>query len=173
MTEPPTTDQALELAPLLKRAGSVIESEIRGRSMGGTLAPGTRIRIRCGTAGSYPAGAVIAFVGGRGLVGHRVVGSGRPRAGGALLLTRGDGTLVCDPPIEPGRVLGEVIEWRDGDTWRPLPTAPPRGPLGRGAAAGTLLLVQTALALHPRLAARIAVLLAAVARRLAPPGPPP
>ncbi len=173
MSDPPTTDQALELAPLLKRAGSVIESEIRGWSMGGTLAPGTRIRIRCGTAASYPAGIVIAFVGGRGLVGHRVVGYGRPREGGALLLTRGDGTLVCDPPIEPERVLGEVIEWRDGEMWRPLPAAPPRGLLRRGAAAGMLQLVRSALAMDPRLAARIAVLFAAVARRLAPAGPPP
>ena len=173
MSDPPTTDQALELAPLLKRAGSVIESEIRGWSMGGTLAPGTRIRIRCGTAASYPAGTVIAFVGGRGLVGHRVVGHGHPSAGGALLLTRGDGTLVCDPPIEPERILGEVIEWREGETWRPLPAAPPRGLLGRGAAAGALLLVRAALALDPRLAARVAVLLAAVARRLAPSAPVP
>lgn len=173
MSDPTLNDQALELAPLLKRAGSVIESEIRGWSMGGTLAPGTRIRIHCGTAASYPVGTVIAFVGGVGLVGHRVVGHGRPRAGGALLLTRGDGTLVCDPPIEPGRILGEVIEWRDGVTWRPLPAAPPRGLLGRATAAGTLLLVRTALAVDPRLAARIAVLLAAVARRLSPPLPPP
>src|SRR5690606_21872017 len=141
--------------------------------MGGTLAPGTRIRFRCGTAASYRVDSVIAFVGGRGLVGHRVVGHGGRGEGGALLLTRGDGTLVCDPPIEPDRVLGEVIEWRDGETWRPVPTAPPRGVLARGAAAGTLLLVRTALALHPRLAARIAVLLAAVARRLSPPAPPP
>lgn len=173
MSDPTLNDQALELAPLLKRAGSVIESEIRGWSMGGTLAPGTRIRIHCGTAASYPVGTVIAFVGGRGLVGHRVVGHGRRRAGGALLLTRGDGTLVCDPPIEPERVLGEVIEWRDGETWRPLPAARPRGLLGLGTAAGTLLLVRIALAVDPRLAARIAVLLAAVARRLAPHAPNP
>ena len=173
MSDPPTSDQALELAPLLKRAGTIIESEIRGWSMGGTVAPGTRIRIRCGTATSYPAGTVIAFVGGRGLVGHRVVGYGRHRASGARLFTRGDGTLVCDPPIEPERVLGDVIEWRDGETWRPLPAAPPRGLLARGAAAGTLFMVRAAPAVDARLAARIAVLLAAVARRLAPAAPVP
>lgn len=167
MIDPPTTDQGLALAPFLKRAGSVIESQIRGRSMGGTLVSGTRIRIRCGTSLDYPEGAVIAFLGGRGLVGHRVVGRGRDRQGGALLLTRGDGSLICDPPVEPDRILGEVIEWQDGESWRPLPAAPPNTLLGRGTAAGTLLLIRVALAVDPRLAARTAVLLAALAQRLA------
>jgi hypothetical protein len=173
VSDPTLNDQALELAPLLKRAGTVIESEIRGRSMGSTLPPGSRIRIRCGTAATYPEGTVIAFVGGTGLVGHRVVGHGRQRAGGALLLTRGDGTLVCDPPIEPGRILGEVIERRDGESWRPLPAAPSATLLGRGTAAATLLLIRAALVLDLRLAARTAVILAAVARRLAPQPPLP
>lgn len=173
MSDPLTSDQALELAPLLRRAGTVFESEIRGRSMGSTLPPGTRIRIRCGTGAGYPEGAVIAFVGGRGLVGHRMVGRGRDRRGGVLLLTRGDGTLICDPPIEPDRILGEVIEWRDGDSWRPLPAAPAASLLERGTAAATLLLIRATLALDLRLAARTAVILAAVARRLAPEPPPP
>lgn len=166
MTESPTTDQELALAPLLKRAGAVIESEIRGRSMGDTLAPGTRIRIRCGTGLDYPEGTVIAFVGGRGLVGHRVVGRGRDRRGEMLLLARGDASLVCDPPVEPKRILGEVIEWQDGEAWRPLPPAPPNGFPGRSIASGTLLLVRLALAVDARLATRTAALLAALGQRL-------
>lgn len=134
--------------------------------MGGTLVPGTRIRIRCGTGLDYPEGTVIAFVGGRGLVGHRVVGRGRSRQGEMHLLARGDASLVCDPPVEPERVLGEVIEWRDGEAWRPLPPAPPNTFCGRSIASGTLLLVRLALAVDARLATRTAVLLNALGQRL-------
>lgn len=169
MPDPPTTDQGLALAPLLKRAGSIIESEIRGSSMGQTLKPGTRIRIRCGDGLDPPAGTVIAFLGGNGLVGHRVVGAGRDGGGRRLLLTRGDGSRIPDPPIESERVLGEVIEWQDGESWRPLPMAPPRSRFGRGTAAAMLLLVRLALVLDVRLAARTAILLARVGRRLSPP----
>ena len=172
LTDPPTTDPGLALAPLLKRAGSVIESEIRGRSMGDTIVSGTRIRIRCGTAVDYPEGTVIAFLGGNGLVGHRVVGVGRDRLGGTYLLTRGDGSIVCDPPVEPERVLGEVIERQDGETWKPIPAAPPGTVLGRSIAAVSLLLVRTALAVDARLAARTAVLLTVVGRHLARRPPP-
>lgn len=172
MSDPPTTDQALDLAPLLRRAGSVIESEIRGRSMGSTLVPGTRIRIRCGTGTDYPDGTVVAFIGGRGLVGHRVVSRGRSRRGLAFLLTRGDGSLVCDPPVEPERLLGEIIEWQDGDTWRAVPSAPQVSVAGRGIAAANLLLVRLLLAVDAGLAARAAVLLAALGPRLSRRPPP-
>ena len=169
MPDLPTTDQGLVLAPLLKRAGSIIESEIRGSSMGETLKPGTRIRIRCATGSDYPAGAVIAFLGGNGLVGHRIVGAGRDRRGRRLLLTRGDGSRIPDPPIEPDRVLGEVIAWQDGESWRPLPLAPGRSLPGRMIAAAMLWLVRLLLAIDARLAVRTAVLLARVGRRLSPP----
>ena len=169
MSDPPITDQGLALAPLLRRAGSVIESEIRGPSMGRTLTPGTRIRIRCGDGLGHPPGTVIAFFGGNGLVGHRIVGAGRDRRGPRHLLTRGDGSLVPDPPIEPERVLGEVIEWHDGEGWRPLPAAPARTLVGRSAAAAMLLMVRLALVVDARLAVRGAILLARGGRRLSPP----
>ncbi len=169
MTEPSITEQSQLLAPLLKRAGSIIESEIRGPSMGRTLEPGTRIRIRCGDGLGPPAGTVIAFLGGNGLVGHRIVGAGRDRRGRRHLLTRGDGSRITDPPIEPERVLGEVIEWLDGDTWRPLLPAPLQSLPGRMIAAAMLWLVRLLLAIDARLATRTAILLARVGRRLSPP----
>ena len=162
----PPTDLGTALAPLLRRAGSVIESEIRGRSMGSTLPPGTRIRIRCLAEAGYRTGSVVAFVAGRGLVGHRVVGRGSDRRGRTVLLTRGDGTPVCDPPVEPDLVLGEVTDWHDGRAWRPIPDPPPITALRRLAAAGLLLLVRLTLAVDPRLAGRLAAGLALVAQRL-------
>lgn len=173
MPDPPTTDQGLALAPLLKRAGSIIESEIRGPSMGQTLKPGTRIRIRCGDGLDLSAGTVIAFLGGNGLVGHRIVGARRDRGGREFLLTRGDGSRIPDPPIEPERVLGEVIEWRDGESWRPLPPAPVQRLPGRTIAAAMLWLVRLLLSIDARLAVRSAILLARVGRRLSPPTPSP
>lgn len=162
----PASGRAEALAPLLQRAGAVIESEIRGRSMGGTLPPGTRIRIRCDAARDYPEGTVLAFQGGRGLVGHRLVGRALDRRGLTLLLTRGDGTVIPDPPIEPARVLGEVVAWQQGEAWLPPRPAPSRSGPARAAASAAMWLVRIALAIHPGLAARVAVLLDATARRL-------
>lgn len=137
--------------------------------MGETLKPGTRIRIRCGDGLGPPAGTVIAFLGGNGLVGHRIVGAGRDRGGREFMLTRGDGSRIPDPPIEPERVLGEVIEWRDGESWRPLPPAPVQSLPDRTSAAAMLWLVRLLLTVDARLAVRTAVLLARVGRRLSPP----
>jgi hypothetical protein len=133
-------DRGLALAPILRRAGSVIESEIRGPSMGATLPNGTRIRISCRTEDSYQPGTVIAFVIPAGLVGHRVVALARGRSGRDLFFTRGDGAVVCDGPIEAGRVLGEVTEWFDGQSWHPVPAAPVMS-AGRRVVAGLVLLV--------------------------------
>ena len=74
-------DRSLALAPLLRRSGSVIESQIRGSSMAGALSDGTRIRIRCGSSEVYPTGTVIAFIIPGGLVGHRVVAVSHGRGG--------------------------------------------------------------------------------------------
>ncbi|MEO8635446.1 MAG: hypothetical protein ABI587_09250 [Gemmatimonadales bacterium] len=170
MTDPSITDQSQTLVPLLKRAGAVIESEIRGASMGDTLVSGTRIRIRCGTGADYVNGTVIAFLGRNGLVGHRIVGTGRDRRGREFLLTRGDGTPIPDPPIDAERVLGEVIEWQDGEAWRPIRGAPPGTLLGRSVAAVTLMLIRGLLAVDAHLAARTAALLTKLSRRLPPRG---
>ncbi len=173
MSEPLPIDGGLGLLPLLQRAGRDIESTIQGRSMGNTLPPGTRILIRCRESGAYVNGSVVAFVATRGLVGHRVVGRRADSTGTVTLLTRGDGTLVCDPPLEPSRVLGEVTEWHDGEAWRPVPPAPARSTPARLGAAGLLLLVRAALAIDQEMAARLARLLTFVAQRLRPPEPSP
>jgi hypothetical protein len=173
MTGPLPAEGGLALVPLLQRAGRDIESEIQGRSMGITLPPGTRILIQCREDGAYPDGCVVAFVAGRGLVGHRVVGRRSDRGRQPMLLTRGDGTIVPDPPVEADRVLGEVTERHDGKRWRPVPPAPIRSTVPRVGAAGLLLLVRAALVVDRDLAIRLARLLTFVAQRLRPPEPSP
>lgn len=157
------------LAFILKHATGVIESEIRGPSMGMTLPPGTRIRIQCGASATRARGAVVAFVGYRGLVGHRVVGHMRDGQGKTLLLTRGDGLLACDPPLDPERVLGEVTEWTDGNAWLPLP-APPRSATGRRVAQSMVLQLVKAAAIlvTPAFAARVSEWLLAASRTGSP-----
>lgn len=154
---------ASPLAFVLMRARGVIESEIRGGSMGGTLRAGTRIRIQCGTEPNRPPGSVLAFEGPGGLVGHRVVGHVTDRSGRVLILARGDGMLMCDPPLDPDRVLGEITAFQQGDSWLPLPAAPPvHAALRAGRAAG-LAIVRAATRIHPTLAALVAEGLQAVA----------
>jgi hypothetical protein len=137
MSELPA-DWGLRLAPLLQRAGSVIESEIRGPSMAGTLPDGARIRIACRGEGEFPTGTVLAFVTPMGLIGHRIVAVGRAGKGVPLYFTRGDGAVVCDGPIEVSRVLGVITEWFDGAAWRSVPAAPAM-PAARRIVAGTVL----------------------------------
>jgi hypothetical protein len=172
MTHPPA-DRGLTLAPLLRRAGSVIESELRGSSMGGTLSDGTRIRIRCGNEESYPAGAVIAYVIPGGLIGHRIVAVTSRHGGQPLYFTRGDATIVCDGPVQAGMVLGEVTEWFGGGTWRPLPRALAMG-LGRSLSAAVILAaIRITSGISAVAAGRISGALLRIAhRRGAAPGPP-
>lgn len=153
---------ASPLAFVLKRARGVIESEIRGDSMGATLQPATRIRIQCGAAPLRDTGSVVAFEGPGGLVGHRVVGRVTGRGGRALLMTRGDGMLVCDPPLDPERVLGEITAYQQGADWLPLPAAPAARAALRTARAATLAIVRGATRLSPALAAHLAEALQSV-----------
>jgi hypothetical protein len=135
-------DRARAAAALLRRAGGEMESTVQGRSMGTTLVAGTRIRIVDSRHGDLSAGAVVAFLAGGRLIGHRVVGRSRDRHGREALLTRGDGCTFCDPPIEHTLVVGEVTAWHDADGWRPVPPEPRRGPVRTVVAAAVLVCVR-------------------------------
>ena len=144
------------LAFVLRRARGVIESEIRGGSMGATLPPGTRIRIACGVEAHRSIGSVVAFEGNDGLVGHRVVGHVTDHRGRVLILARGDGMLVCDPPLDPERVLGEIAAFQRGAEWLPLPPAPAARAGTRAGRSVALAMVRGATRIHPTLAAHLA-----------------
>jgi hypothetical protein len=157
---------SLALAPLLQRAGRVIESEISGLSMGSTLPAGTRIRIHCDDPASARRGSVVAIMAERGLIGHRLLWRGIDRRGRPMVLTRGDGSPVCDPPVEAERILGEITHWYAAPEWQPVPTAPAAPLFRRGLAAIMLGAVRLGLAIDERVAVRTAALLAALHRRL-------
>lgn len=120
-------ERSLAAADLVQRSGGEIGSAVRGHSMGETLPPGTRIRIGRETGAGYRVGMVVAFLAGDVLVAHRVVRISRDRRGRDVLLTRGDGSLLCDPPIGSRAIIGEVRAMQDADVWRPVGAAPRAG----------------------------------------------
>jgi hypothetical protein len=158
-------ERGLALAPLLRRAGSIIESEIRGSSMGRALPDGSRIRIRCRADEEYGPGTVIAFITPAGLVGHRVVAVRRGPAAPTMFFTRGDAALVCDGPVRPDWVLGEVSEWFDGSAWRPLAPPPALGTARRAVAGGIVLLINALALASVEFSARVSGLLLRLVHR--------
>jgi sterol desaturase/sphingolipid hydroxylase (fatty acid hydroxylase superfamily) len=151
----PRFEREIAAAGLLKRTGSNIESTVRGRSMGGALGDGTRIRITCARAERYPLGAVVAFMAGDVLIGHRVVARSRDRRGREGLVTRGDARLFCDPPIDPALVLGEVTARADGAAWASVPDPIVRGWLPRVVSALALGVVRSLASLDRDVASRL------------------
>ncbi len=116
---------ATALAPLLKKAGLEIESEVRGSSMHPALPPGSRIRIRCGTSASR-LGDIVAIVADPPIV-HRVVSHRRYRSR-LYTITRGDALWFCDLPVTDDQILGIVCGQQEGDSWRaPRGFEPPAG----------------------------------------------
>jgi hypothetical protein len=107
--------QAADLAPLLRKSGLEIESEIRGSSMHPTLPAGTRIRIRCGNA-PYRPGDIVAIVADPPIA-HRVISCLR-RGSRDYVITRGDASWYCDLPVVEEQILGVVTAQLDADGWR-------------------------------------------------------
>jgi len=153
-----TPEEPAALAGVLRRSDRVFECSTSGRSMGATLPPGSRIRFHCGSNDPRIGDVVVLLAGRSDLLAHRVVGRGRGPRCRQYLLTRGDGSLLCDEPVQRAAVLGIVLGKADGETWRVIP--PPYAlPLYRRivAAAHRWAMLAT-LAIDARLATRLAAL---------------
>ena len=112
--------RTIAVARTLSGPDRTVESTVSGTSMGSGLPPGSRIRIALARRDRFEAGEVVAYVVGSQLVVHRVVHRGRALAARGYLITCGDATLVPDPPVDQGHVLGSVTGvWRGG-AWAPL-----------------------------------------------------
>ena len=142
--------RTLALAESLRAPDRSFESTLMGMSMGAGLGPGSRIRIALVHRARYEAGEVVAYQAGSQVIVHRVVHRGRGGAARGHLITRGDATLVPDPPVEHGRVLGPVTGvWRAGE-WTPLGGPPRRSLRARLARALLLASATGGLYLSPR-----------------------
>jgi hypothetical protein len=139
------------VAGLLKKTDTVIESELRGTSMGGTLPNGSRLRLHFDEQPPLDVGDVIAFSAGTGVTVHRIVARGVFGPARSFVLTRGDGSLLVDHPVRATDVLAVVREWKRGDAWEPVPRH--HGAWWRQVAGWTILgPVLMALHVQPRLA---------------------
>jgi hypothetical protein len=138
--------RALAVAGSLRAHGRSFESTVTGMSMVPTFAPGSRIRVALVPGPRYEAGDVVAFVAHERVIVHRVAHRGRAAAARGYLISLGDATLVPDPPVAEGHVLGAVTGvWRAGK-WMP-PGGRPRRSL-RASAARTLSLAVAVGGLH-------------------------
>ena len=154
------------LASILRAPNRSIESTVEGMSMGQGLPPGSRIRIELIERARYDTGEVVAYLFDGQVIVHRVVHRGRIGVAAGHVLTRGDATLVPDPPVGRDRILGPVKGvWREG-RWMEL-SGPPRRSL-RARAASSLLLIAAmgALYLSPRATASMLIVLNRAARVL-------
>jgi len=142
----------LSLARALRGTGREFESTVQGASMGSTLPPGSRIRIRCDDADRLAEGQVVALVLDDRLVAHRVVARDRGPAATRYLLTLGDGCVICDAPVPGARILGTVVAREREGAWVPIPDAPRRRGWRGPAAHLFVAVVRVSLALDARLA---------------------
>jgi len=140
------TGPALEaVATIWKREGRGLTARVGGASMTPTIAPGALVHLACGTVPEP--GQVAAFVLAGRLVIHRVVA----RSAGGLFLTRGDASVLPDPPVAAAAVIGRVrLGGPDG-----RPVDPPPAPTSPGRALA-LALCRPLLDRSPR-AARLAI----------------
>jgi hypothetical protein len=154
------------LASSLRAPNRSIESTVQGMSMGRGLPPGSRIRIELIERARYDTGEVIAFLSDGQVIVHRVVHRGRIGMAANHVLTRGDATLVPDPPVEHARILGPVTGVRREARWRDL-SGPPRRSLRARVASSLLLIAATgSLYLSPRATAGMLIVLNRAARAL-------
>lgn len=132
--------------------------------MGRGLPPMSRIRIALIDRAQYEVGEVVAFLDGNQVIVHRVVHRGRFGAAAGYLLTRGDATLVPDPPVSHERILGPVTEvWVVGN-WGPPRAAPRRSLRARMVSSGMLLVATWMMIASPRVTGALLVFLSRVAR---------
>jgi len=149
------------LGALLQRSNTVIESEIRGASMGTTLPDHVKVRIACRPTPEYQPGDVVAYWWGDALIAHRVVGRGKLPRTRDFYLTRGDGHVLCDPAVPAGSILGLVSAWFDGSRWLPVATMP-----SRGFQRWTVIVEQWLMEVNPDLTRRIAAVVSGATRWL-------
>ena len=106
--------RVVALAARLKGPGRSITSTVQGASMGSALPSGSRIRIALTGGEHHELGQVIAFLSDGHVVVHRIVHRCASGRSAGHVLTRGDATLVPDPPVAYAHILGPVSRAAEG-----------------------------------------------------------
>jgi hypothetical protein len=148
-------ERVAAVARQLKDGGLLLHSEVRGASMVGSLPAGRRIQIQCRHCDDLPLGAVVAFLGRKRIVVHRVAYRGRRGNARRYLLTQGDSQTIPDFPVEWVSILGPVIAVEHDGIWSAVP--PARIARRRTLRRLLLWILAAALEVHPSLSAGLAI----------------
>jgi hypothetical protein len=113
------SERWLALSSLLRKGSREFEFFLQGKSMGGVLPDGSRIRVRPAAEDQFMVGQVLIYVAKDRMVVHRLVRS--VKSGSTdYLITRGDATVCCDLPILASSVLGIVMGFSTTGPWQPV-----------------------------------------------------
>lgn len=122
------------------------EAVVQGRSMGGSIPSGSRIRMRpAGSdASAIQVGNIVVHLAVNGLlVAHRVVAVGSNRSKVPFVITQGDRQTLCDMPVDVADLQGMVTAVCREGTWEPPSLQPEsRGSAAHAIARGTLWVVR-------------------------------
>jgi hypothetical protein len=113
------TERLLALSSLLRKGSREFEFLLQGKSMGGALPDGSRIRVRLADNDHFTIGQVLIYVAKDRMVVHRLLRSVKSR-GDHYLITRGDAAVCCDLPVPASRILGIVLEFSTTGPWQPV-----------------------------------------------------
>lgn len=174
-------ERLLTFSRFLSKGSCEFESTVLGESMGKTVPPGSRIRVRFASDANLMAGQIVTYIANERIVAHRLMRMVRWR-GDHYVITCGDGTVCCDVPVPVSAVIGIVTELHSNGTWEPAPHPQARSFGFRLAAEVFSSVVLVALWLHPPcsmwVAARIietrgmTIRVARLLRRRTRPSPP-
>lgn len=126
--------------------GNEIEAVVHGRSMGGSIPSGSRIRMRPASsdATAIQIGNIVVHLAVNGLlVAHRVVALGSNRSKVPFVITQGDSQTLCDMPVDVADLQGMVTAVCREGNWEPPSLQPAsRGSVARAIASCTLWVVR-------------------------------
>lgn len=127
--------------------GNEMEAVVNGRSMGGSIPNGSRIRMSPVGAGApvIEIGNIVVHLAVTGLlVAHRVVAVGSNRRKVPFVITQGDSQTLCDMPVDVADLQGTVTAVCREGKWEPPPRQPAssRTFTARALAGGTLWVVR-------------------------------
>ena len=126
--------------------GNELEAVVQGRSMGGSIPNGSRVRMSpVGKAPAIPLGSIVVHLAVNGrLVAHRVVAVGSNRRKVPFVITQGDSQVLCDMPVDVADLQGTVTAVCREGKWEPPPLQPAssRAFPARAIARGTLWAVR-------------------------------
>jgi len=118
-------ERIIAFAADLRESNALLECQLRGGSMESAIPRGSTIRIQMSKPRQYQIGEVVAFVRESGLCVHRIVHQCITLGANEYVITRGDGCVYPDPPVNLAKVLGRVINFKHGQDWQMVDYSPP------------------------------------------------